>query len=115
MLGRLAAPPASSGCLDLVAIESFSAALQGIDQQDGKASEKTAQLRDFVRDSLKLADDCLAEKFWAGEDIVQLVRARAWVVEQLLLMAWKSLVPHSEKYWPDCRWWLWSRRIAPPF
>src|SRR5690606_11383636 len=27
------------------------------------------------------------------EDVVQLVRARAWVVEQLLLLAWHRVVP----------------------
>jgi [protein-PII] uridylyltransferase len=95
MLGRLAAPPASRGCLDLAVIEAFSGTIQLIDRKDGDARKKTATLRHFVRDSLRQADDCLAEKFWAGEDIVQLVRARAWVVEQLLLLAWKSLVPFS--------------------
>lgn len=96
MLGRLAAPPASSGCLDLVTIEAFAERIQLVDQQSPDAIEKTAGLRDFLRASLKSADDNLAEKFWAGDDIVQLVRARAWVVEQLLLLAWKSLVPFSE-------------------
>jgi len=95
MLGRLAAPPASRGCLDLAAIESCSGTIQLIDLEAGDAREKTATLRHFVRDSLRQADECLAEKFWAGEDIVQLVRARAWVVEQLLLLAWKSLVPFA--------------------
>ena len=95
MLGRLAAPPASRGCLDLAAIESCSGTIQLIDLEAGDAREKTATLRHFVRDSLRQADECLAEKFWAGEDIVQLVRARAWAVEQLLLLAWKSLVPFA--------------------
>jgi [protein-PII] uridylyltransferase len=96
MLGRLAAPPASSGCLDLAAIDAFSSSIQLIDQSASDTQEKTATLRDFVRDSLKHADGLLAEKFWKHDDIVQLVRARAWVVEQLLLLAWKSLVPYSE-------------------
>jgi len=96
MNGRLAAPPASRGCLDLAAIEAFSGDLQLIDQQAGDVREKTAVLKDFVRDALRQADERLAEGFWAGEDVIQLVHARAWVVEQLLLLAWKSLVPFSE-------------------
>ncbi|MCK5481600.1 MAG: nucleotidyltransferase domain-containing protein, partial [Gammaproteobacteria bacterium] len=97
MDGRLAAPPASRGCLDLPAIEAFSSDLQLIDQQAGDVREKTAALRDFVRGALKRADERLADAFWAGDDVIQLVHARAWVVEQLLLLAWKSLVPFSEK------------------
>ena len=97
MNGRLAAPPASSGCLDLSAIEAYSSDLQLIDQQVVEAArEKIAELTKFVRDALKPADQRLAEKFWAGDDVIQLVHARAWVVEQLLLLAWNSLVPFSE-------------------
>jgi [protein-PII] uridylyltransferase len=97
MKRRLAAPPASRGCLDLAAIEAFSGDLQLIDQQAGDVREKTAELRDFVRDALKQADERLADRFWAGDDVIQLVHARAWVVEQLLLLVWKSLLPFSEK------------------
>ncbi len=78
-------------------MEVFSAALQLIDQQADDVREKTAELREFVRDSLKQADQRLADRFWAGDDVIQLVHARAWVVEQLLLLAWDSLVPVSEK------------------
>jgi [protein-PII] uridylyltransferase len=52
-----------------------------------------AQLREQVRHALTSADQRLAERFWAKEDVVQLVRARAWVVEQLLLLVWHRLVP----------------------
>jgi [protein-PII] uridylyltransferase len=97
MLGRLAAPPASVGCIDLLALESFGDKLQLIDLKAPDAVARTASLRDFIRGALHSSDESLAEKFWAGEDIVQLVRARAWVVEQLLLLAWKCLVPFSEK------------------
>jgi len=97
MDGRLAAPPASRGCLDLAALEAFSSDLQLIDQQAGDVREKTAVLRDFVRDALKRADQHLADGFWAGDDVIQRVHARAWFVEQLLLLVWKSLVPFSQK------------------
>ena len=96
MLGRLAAPPASSGCFDLLSAESFADSLQFINLKDDDAVDKTATLRDFIRDAMRESDACLAEKFWAGEDIMQLVQARAWVVEQLLMLAWKALVPFSE-------------------
>ena len=97
MDGRLAAPPASRGCLDLAALEAFSNDLQLIERQAGDVREKTAGLRDFVRDALKRADERLADGFWAGDDVIQRVHARAWVVEQLLLLVWKSLVPVSQK------------------
>ena len=71
--------------------------MQLIDQQAADVREKTAVLRDFVRDTLKRADGHLAVGFWAGDDVVQRVHARAWVVEQLLLLVWKSLVPFSQK------------------
>ncbi len=97
MNGRLAAPPASRGCLDLAAIEAFSGDLQLIDQQAEDVREKTAVLRDFVRDALQRADQRLADRFWTGDDVIQLVHAQAWVVEQLLLLVWKCLVPLPEK------------------
>jgi len=93
MLGRLAAPPESRGCLDLVAIERLEAkdGMIGLDSPD--AAQRISELRDFLRGAAARADARLAEHFWAGEDVVQLVHARAWFVEQLLLLAWKKLVP----------------------
>jgi [protein-PII] uridylyltransferase len=96
MPGRLAALPATKGCLDLELIKT----LEGsgvIDLGARDSVEKTADLRDFLRSSMERADAMLAEQFWDGEDVVQLVHSRAWVVEQLLLLAWKSLVPFTEK------------------
>jgi len=55
--------------------------------------EQVAELREQIRAALSGADQRLAERFWAKEDVVQLVRARAWVVEQLLLLAWHRLIP----------------------
>jgi [protein-PII] uridylyltransferase len=96
MLGRLAAPPESRGCLDLAAIEALESrdGIIGLDRPD--TIERIAALRDFLRAAATKADAQLAEQFWAGEDVVQLVHARAWFVEQLLLLAWKKLVPFLE-------------------
>jgi [protein-PII] uridylyltransferase len=93
VLGRLAAPPESRGCLDLAAIERL-AAQDGIIELEGPDTiERIGALRDFLRSVAAGADARLAEQFWSGEDVVQLVHARAWFVEQLLLLAWKKLVP----------------------
>ena len=96
MYGRLAAPPASKGCLNLEKIDSFESAGGVISLDDADTLERVAALRDFIRGSLENADALLAGKFWNGEDIVPLVHSRAWVVEQLLLLAWKTLVPYME-------------------
>ena len=96
MLGRLAAPPESRGCLDLAAIERLEAKDGLIDPDGPDSAERIAALRDFLRASAERADGRLAEQFWSGVDVVQLVHARAWFVEQLLLLAWKKLVPFRE-------------------
>ncbi|HET6564036.1 MAG TPA: [protein-PII] uridylyltransferase, partial [Xanthomonadales bacterium] len=62
-------------------------------QQPSLSDEQVAELRDQLRQALSGADQRLAERFWAKDDVVQLVRARAWVVEQLLLLAWHRVVP----------------------
>jgi [protein-PII] uridylyltransferase len=89
---RLSAPPASKGCLDLVALQDFERLSTGT---AGSGDSRLSALRDLIRNSLKAADEKLAKRFWAGEDVVQLVRARAWVVEQLLLLAWRMAAPKS--------------------
>jgi [protein-PII] uridylyltransferase len=93
----LAAPPASRGCLDLAQIETIE--LEGglIRPDEADGAERLASLRDFIRGSLEQADALLAEQFWDGRDVTELVHARAWVVEQLLLLAWKKLVPFTER------------------
>ena len=97
MLGRLAAPPESRGCLDLAAIERLESrdGVIALDLPD--AAERIGLLRDYLRTAAAKADAGLAEQFWAGEDVVQLVHARAWFVEQLLLLAWKKLVPFLDR------------------
>ena len=75
---RLQAPPASRHCLDLNA-------LQGLVDAPARLAEELGQAR---RD----ADARLAAAFDAQTDIRQLVQARAWVIEQLVLTAWHALV-----------------------
>jgi [protein-PII] uridylyltransferase len=97
MLGRLAAPPESRGCLDLDAIQAQETSDGVIALGQPDSMDRVAALRDFLRESAARADRVLAEQFWAGEDVVQLVHARAWFVEQLLLLAWKKLVPFVDE------------------
>ncbi|MCP4047151.1 MAG: [protein-PII] uridylyltransferase, partial [Gammaproteobacteria bacterium] len=49
-----------------------------------------------LKNALREADACLARKFEAGDDVNQLVKARAWVVDQLILYAWHALIPSGE-------------------
>jgi [protein-PII] uridylyltransferase len=97
MLGRLAAPPESRGCLDLAEIDDLLARGGTIDPGEPDSARRIAELRDYLRTSAEHADTVLAEQFWAGKDVVQLVHARAWFVEQLLLLAWKKLVPFVDE------------------
>jgi [protein-PII] uridylyltransferase len=95
MLGRLAAPSAAEGCLDLERIAAAEEAGRiALDADDAPA--QLAALRDFIRDAVAQTDALLAASFWDGRDVVELVHARAWVVEQLLLLAWRKLVPFTE-------------------
>jgi len=43
------------------------------------------------------ADECLAGKFHHHESVDELVKARAWVVDQLILNAWDNLLPAGEE------------------
>jgi len=78
---RLAAPAAARGCIDLPAVHSAAREYPG-----------EASLRRFIKSELATADERLAERFWAGADVAELVRARAWAVEQLVLLAWQHCV-----------------------
>ena len=104
MHGRLAALPATKGCLDLEQIKALESC-GVIDLEEKDCVEQVAKLRDFLRSSMEKADTRLAEQFWDGADVVELVHSRAWVVEQLLLLAWKRLVPFTDNV---------SRSISKP-
>jgi [protein-PII] uridylyltransferase len=95
MHGRLAALAASRNCLDLEKITALEDS-GVIELDETRGAGEVATLREFIRSALENADAILSERFWAGEDVVQLVHSRAWVVEQLLLLAWRKLVPCSE-------------------
>ena len=95
MHGRLAALPATRDCLDLDQIRKLES--DGVIELDGKgAAGEISKLRDYLRSCMEKADTLLAERFWSGEDVVQLVHSRAWVMEQLLLLAWRKLVAFKQ-------------------
>ncbi len=54
------------------------------------------QLIRTLKNAMARADKCLAAKFHDNEDVNALVRARAWVVDQLILHAWDNLIPSGE-------------------
>jgi len=92
MHGRLAAPAACSDCIDLELIRAKEAA-GPIELSKPDAPERIAELRRFLQSSTEAAGARLAERFWDGQDVLDLVHSRAWVVERLLLLAWRCLVP----------------------
>ncbi|GMR15662.1 MAG: [protein-PII] uridylyltransferase [Gammaproteobacteria bacterium] len=54
------------------------------------------QLIQSLRNAMAAADQCLADKFQNNESVDELVKARAWVVDQLILNAWDNLIPADE-------------------
>lgn len=78
MIDRLLAPPASRNCLDLNALEALRS-------EPGRMSLALAESR-------RHADSVLAAAFAGKTDIRDLVQARAWVIEQLVLTAWQGTV-----------------------
>ena len=82
--GRLSKPAAAEGCLDLDALAS------------GGANQTNLQLIQSIKSALAGADRCLSKKFYDNEDVNLLVKARAWVVDQLVVHAWNQLIPTEE-------------------
>ncbi|AKS41064.1 [protein-PII] uridylyltransferase [Wenzhouxiangella marina] len=79
MTERLSAVPATRHCLDL-------AALNGL-------GSDPAELAPALREARTAADARLQQAFERDVDIRELVHARAWVIEQLILLAWERLAP----------------------
>lgn len=75
---RLGAVAATRRCLDLAALADLPA--------DAQALART------LKQAREQADRELSAEFAAGTDIRELVHARAWVVEQLVLGAWRRLI-----------------------
>jgi [protein-PII] uridylyltransferase len=63
---------------------------------DSTADQSHKQLIQSLKDTLAEADECLAQKFYNHQNVDQLVKTRAWVVEQLILLAWVKLIPDNE-------------------
>lgn len=82
--GPLSRPEVAKGCLDTEKLSSL----------PGSQTQKI--LIKTLKDALIAADACLGEKFHANEDVNKLVKARAWVVDQLVLHAWQNLIPSDE-------------------
>ncbi|MDT8438957.1 MAG: [protein-PII] uridylyltransferase [Wenzhouxiangellaceae bacterium] len=83
MLNRLLAPPASRNCLDLAALASLDVSAEALSRELNAARVR--------------ADKVLARTFEQGTAIRELVQARAWVIEQLVLTAWHALIDADEQ------------------
>ncbi len=77
-------PAAAKGCLDP----------DSLTNHNGEQTNN--ELIQSIKGALARADDCLTQKFHDHEDVNQLVKARAWVVDRLILHAWVSLMPAGE-------------------
>lgn len=82
--GRLATPEDADSCLDL----------RDLSSPDDQVSDK--ELISSLKKILSSADECLADKFRNHQNIDQLVKTRAWVVEQLVLNVWDRLIPDQQ-------------------
>ncbi|MEN1728718.1 MAG: [protein-PII] uridylyltransferase, partial [Pseudomonadota bacterium] len=82
MIQRLSAVPATRHCLDLVEL--------------GRLSKAPDALAPALRQARQLADRALHAAFRSRIDIRELVQARAWVIEQLVLLAWDRLIPDDQ-------------------
>ena len=61
-----------------------------------KGEQANVQLIKSLRQALTTADECLTVKFRQKESVDDLVKARAWVVDRLILNAWENLMPAGE-------------------
>ena len=82
--GPLKKPAMAAGCLDNDALIIH------------KGELAKAQLIQSLRQALTTADECLASKFHQKESVDDLVKARAWVVDRLILNAWDNLIPAGD-------------------
>jgi [protein-PII] uridylyltransferase len=82
--GPLKKPAMAAGCLDTDALTIH------------KGEQANVQLIKSLRHALATADECLAAKFHQKESVDDLVKARAWVVDRLILNAWDNLMPAGD-------------------
>lgn len=83
--GPLKKPAIANGCFDPESLG-----------EEG-SQQTQLQLAKTVKNVLGEADRCLAQKFEAKKDVNKLVKARAWIVDQLILHVWNALIPSEEK------------------
>ena len=82
--GPLEKPAMAAGCLDTDTLTIHT------------GEQANVQLIKSLRQALATADECLASKFRQKESVDDLVKARAWVVDRLILNAWDNLIPAGE-------------------
>ena len=82
--GPLSKPAAADRCLDESSL------------QDCSAEQTQHQLVQTLKQTLAEADTALRKKFHAHEDVNHLVKARAWVVDRLIIFAWHQLIPTGQ-------------------
>jgi len=55
----------------------------------------TAKLISHFKSAIRHSNQVLAERFWRDYPVVELVKQRAWLIDQLLLRAWKHFFTES--------------------
>ena len=84
MTGRLTPPGGASSLLDLPELQ------QALGE---KSARDPGALLATMKSTLNAADEQLAQRFWDDEPVENLVKSRAWVIEQLLITAWREMMP----------------------
>ncbi len=74
-LGRLTPPEGAPAYIDVEALR--------------QSGDQAPALLLALKNALQNANQALAEAFWEGAPIDLLVRTRAWVIEQILLVSWQ--------------------------
>lgn len=82
--GPLKRPAIADGCLDTDALVLHT------------GEQANAQLIRSLKRAMTAADESLQSKFHQRENVDELVKARAWVVDRLILNAWDNLMPASK-------------------
>ena len=80
--GRLEPGPGAELLIDLASLK--------------KTVRSSENLLKPLKSALSSADETLAKNFWDDGPVEALVQNRAWVVEQLLILAWQKIIPDCD-------------------
>ena len=87
--GRLQPPRGAEALVNLIKLK-----------QDIESSDKLVTL---LKHALRPAGETLAKRFWDDESVELLVQSRAWIVEQILILVWRKVIPVHDSLAPLAR------------